>query len=751
MMKQGTFKRRTGKWTFLSLFVLFMCAGMVNVHAQAPKKAGAKKASRYSYLPGGYQQLGNSTLYFKIGNTSFDLLGQFGEYYYSATYADAGYFSSFQVDGGSSDWINMANGTTINGVTGKISMEEWSGLSIIKYTFENATDEDHVVSTGTRADVMIGDNDRAPIIRRNFPDGQTFGLVMAYDHSENPASLVLLFGEGLNGVDPVDNYWFGYYSINSSAYETAGNYATSGSNYYEENGYYDSGLGWCWKDRVVPAHGTLELSMLIGVGDAALLPQLHQVQVGLVDTEAWKNSASTQTLSLTGSYFSPANQQATLFYSVDGGEWVKFLEGVESGSTWNANISFNFSSSMNPHTLRVMGIDQIGTYTAMTNYEFYDVSTYRLSSTLESVTYNGRAYKPSFTLNDATGAPVSTSNYQTEYTDNINAGTAKIGVYGVFPNTVGGKQFTFEILPAAISGVLSVTPQVNPYTGSEIHPNVVFTDRVFGVLNAGTDYTLAYENAVTPGTATVKLTGKGNFKGSASATFTIVKRDVTLQDANYTLPGDVTYDGNPHGVEIISTTEGTGALTVTYVDTEGNVLTEAPVEVGTYSVTFTFAEGAYIKAGTIANVGTFTITEETIVNPTGTLQGVVVNAETGRPIAGAVVTIVVDGQNITAVTNQNGQYSIAVPEANVEYSVKCTAENYVDSPVATVLVDGTVVYNFSLTREDGQISEDAGLVDGINRTELTSDSSKHYGLGGVRVNKSAKGIHIVNGKKYIVR
>ncbi len=750
-MKKNDCSKRVGKWSFLSLFVLFLCAGMVNANAQPPKKAGAKKASRYYQLPSGYQQLGNSTLYFRIGDNSFDLLGQFGEYYYSSTYGDYGYSSSFQVDGGSSDWINMVNGTTINGVTGKISMEEWSGLSIIKYTFENTTDEDHLVSTGTRADVMIGDNDRAPIIRRNFPDGQTFGLVMAYDHSENPASLVLLFGEGLNGVDPVDNYWFGYYYINSSAYETAGNYASSGSNYYEENGYYDSGLGWCWKDRLVPAHGTLELSMLIGVGDAALLPQLHQVQLGLVDADAWKNSARTQTLSLSGSYFSPANQQATLYYSVDGGEWTKFLEGVESGSTWNANVSFNFSSTTNPHTLRVMGIDQIGTYTAMTNYEFYDVSTYSLASGLESVTYNGQAQTPAFTLNDVTGATVPTDKYQTEYTNNINAGTANVGAYGIFPNTVGGKLLTFEILPAAINGMLTVTPQENPYTGSEIHPNAVFTDQAFGVLTEGTDYTLTYENAITPGTATVKLTGKGNFKGTASATYTIVKRDVTLQDANYTLPGIVTFDGNRHGVEIISKTEGTGNLTITYTDAEGNVTTEAPMAVGSYIVTFIFEEGAYIKAGTITNVGTITINESEIDNPTGTLQGVVTSSETGLPIASAVITVYVDGKELTAVTDQGGRYSIDLPEANVEYVVKCSAEGYVESPIATILVDGTVVYNFSLNKDDSQVGEDAGLVDGINQTEITGGTAKHYGLGGVRIHDNAKGIHIINGKKYIVK
>ena len=138
-MKQKNYKKGVGRWTFLSLLVLFLCAGMVNANAQPPKKAGAKKSARYSYLPSGYQQLGSSTLYFKMTNETFDLLGQFGEYYYSSTYADYGYHSSFQVDGGSSGWINMSDGTTIDGVTGKITMEEWSGLSIIKYTFENTT------------------------------------------------------------------------------------------------------------------------------------------------------------------------------------------------------------------------------------------------------------------------------------------------------------------------------------------------------------------------------------------------------------------------------------------------------------------------------------------------------------------------------------------------------------------------------------------------------------------------------------
>jgi hypothetical protein len=49
VMKQKNYKKGVGRWTFLSLLVLFLCAGLVNANAQPPKKAGAKKSARYSY------------------------------------------------------------------------------------------------------------------------------------------------------------------------------------------------------------------------------------------------------------------------------------------------------------------------------------------------------------------------------------------------------------------------------------------------------------------------------------------------------------------------------------------------------------------------------------------------------------------------------------------------------------------------------------------------------------------------------
>ena len=42
-------------------------------------------------------------------------------------------------------------------------------------------------------------------------------------------------------------------------------------------------------------------------------------------------------------------------------------------------------------------------------------------------------------------------------------------------------------------------------------------------LKEGTGFTVKYKNNTKPGTATVTVTGKGNYKGSAKATFKIAK------------------------------------------------------------------------------------------------------------------------------------------------------------------------------------------------------------------------------------
>ena len=68
------------------------------------------------------------------------------------------------------------------------------------------------------------------------------------------------------------------------------------------------------------------------------------------------------------------------------------------------------------------------------------------------------------------------------------------------------------------------------YTGSDIEPTVTVKDGETP-LTLGADYTVAYSNNVETGTATVTVTGMGDYSGMATATFTIVADKSDLNDA----------------------------------------------------------------------------------------------------------------------------------------------------------------------------------------------------------------------------
>ena len=73
----------------------------------------------------------------------------------------------------------------------------------------------------------------------------------------------------------------------------------------------------------------------------------------------------------------------------------------------------------------------------------------------------------------------------------------------------------------------TVKAKAQTYTGKKLTP--VPTVKLGSVtLKKGTDYSVTYSNNVNAGTATITVTGKGNYKGTATGTFTINKAANTL-------------------------------------------------------------------------------------------------------------------------------------------------------------------------------------------------------------------------------
>lgn len=91
---------------------------------------------------------------------------------------------------------------------------------------------------------------------------------------------------------------------------------------------------------------------------------------------------------------------------------------------------------------------------------------------------------------------------------------------------------------------LSLSKYSYKYTGEEIKPTVTMKNFTTNkTLKEGTDYTVSYKNNVNVGyyTASVTVTGKGNYSGSTTTSFSIYKYDLSKSTVS-SIP-DQTYNG----------------------------------------------------------------------------------------------------------------------------------------------------------------------------------------------------------------
>jgi serine/threonine-protein kinase len=111
---------------------------------------------------------------------------------------------------------------------------------------------------------------------------------------------------------------------------------------------------------------------------------------------------------------------------------------------------------------------------------------------------------------------------------------------------------TTTTVKTSISGATIAAIPAQTYTGSAYAPSLTVT---YGskTLVKGTDYAVAYANNVNAGTATAKVTGKGSYTGSKSASFTIDKATPILDCPNRT----VAYTGSDY--YLTGTVSGVGS------------------------------------------------------------------------------------------------------------------------------------------------------------------------------------------------
>ena len=141
--------------------------------------------------------------------------------------------------------------------------------------------------------------------------------------------------------------------------------------------------------------------------------------------------------------------------------------------------------------------------------------------------YTGKEWKPEVAVSFNDAALTADTDYTVSYENNINAGTAKIIITGIGDHFTGSTEKTFTINSAEISGC-TFAPIADVTYNTRAHTPEVTVAISGRTLEADKDYTVSYASNVNAGTATVTVTGKGNFTGSANTTFTIAKADLNL-------------------------------------------------------------------------------------------------------------------------------------------------------------------------------------------------------------------------------
>jgi len=190
-------------------------------------------------------------------------------------------------------------------------------------------------------------------------------------------------------------------------------------------------------------------------------------------------------------------------------------------------------------------------------------------------TYTGSPIEPGFTVSvsDADLLLRPGIDYTVTFEDNVDAGTAKVTIAGIAP-IKGSLAGTFQILPASIADA-TVTAKDQTYDGTAQRPELRVTVGDL-LLVAGKDYTVTnVVDNVNVGTATVTITGQGNYEGVTTGTFNIVRRAVTVRadDASKTFG-----DADPKLTATVTGLVGSETVSYELVRAKGE-------DAGTYDIT----------------------------------------------------------------------------------------------------------------------------------------------------------------------
>lgn len=205
---------------------------------------------------------------------------------------------------------------------------------------------------------------------------------------------------------------------------------------------------------------------------------------------------------------------------------------VRIGSTLlteNIDYTVKYENNINIGTAFVT-VTGIGRYvnTGSKSAYFRIVAPTVANATITSIpdqSYTGYAICPAVTVYVNSILLREGTDYTVSYSNNVNMGTASVIITGIGSYS-GTRTTTFRITgPSLNSATIAAIPD-QLYTGSDIRPTITVTVNNT-TLRQNTDYYVSYSNNRNVGTATVTVTGRGNYTGTKTTTFRIIGKDIS--------------------------------------------------------------------------------------------------------------------------------------------------------------------------------------------------------------------------------
>ena len=220
---------------------------------------------------------------------------------------------------------------------------------------------------------------------------------------------------------------------------------------------------------------------------------------------------------------------ATRYYT--GTEICPEVTSVKDGSRTlvkDTDYEVTYTNNINARQYGKVTVKGIGNYNGSYSVSFYitpcPVSNLTIGA-ISSQTYTGDSLTPAVTLTNGDINLTQGTDFTVAYSQNINVGTATATITGA-GNYSGTASASFKINAKSIAKATISAIASQNYTGANVTPALTVKDGS-KTLVSGTDYTVAYSDNTKVGTATVTITGKGNYNKTKSTTFTIVAKPVS--------------------------------------------------------------------------------------------------------------------------------------------------------------------------------------------------------------------------------